>query len=351
MKGFVHAGRTPASGRGVAACPTKPRRRGPRAGRRDRVRRLHLAAGRGGDERAEHQGRRRQRRRERVAWTTWGLPGDRRTPPGRRRSGRPYTRRDRLPAGATAGASPWTWPALALLAGRARSARLRSALPMPEPSPQPARLLSVNVGRPRARRHRTAHRPHRDLEAPRRRARRGAGREPRRRRPGRPHGARRARQGGLRVRPRRDPRVGGRAGPPPRPGGVRREPHGRGPGRVGRAARRALEDRDDAARGRPAPAAVLQARPADAGPEVRQALRRGLAARRLPADREEGELGAGDRVEVDVDALPDHAVTVRLVSDAILPDHGLIPQVLEAPQLLPSLREWLSGRRDAGAPG
>jgi MOSC domain-containing protein YiiM len=65
---------------------------------------------------------------------------------------------------------------------------------------------------------------------------------------------------------------------------------------------------------------------------------------------EEGELGAGDRVEVDVDALPDHAVTVRLVSDAILRDHGLIPQVLEAPQLLPSLREWLSGR-DAGAAG
>ena len=65
---------------------------------------------------------------------------------------------------------------------------------------------------------------------------------------------------------------------------------------------------------------------------------------------EEGELGAGDLVEVEVDALPDHAVTVRLVSDAILLDHGLIPQVLEAPQLLPSLREWLSGR-DPGAAG
>jgi MOSC domain-containing protein YiiM len=65
---------------------------------------------------------------------------------------------------------------------------------------------------------------------------------------------------------------------------------------------------------------------------------------------EEGELGAGDRVDVEIDALPDHAVTVRLVSDAILLDHGLIPQVLEAPQLLPSLREWLSGR-GAGAAG
>jgi MOSC domain-containing protein YiiM len=59
---------------------------------------------------------------------------------------------------------------------------------------------------------------------------------------------------------------------------------------------------------------------------------------------EEGELGAGDAVEVDVAALPDHGVTVRLISDAILLDHGLIPQVLEAPQLLPSLREWMTGR-------
>ena len=64
---------------------------------------------------------------------------------------------------------------------------------------------------------------------------------------------------------------------------------------------------------------------------------------------EEGELGAGDRVEVDLDALPDHAVTVRLVSDAILLDPGLAPQVLEAPQLLPSLREWLSGRGTGAA--
>jgi MOSC domain-containing protein YiiM len=59
---------------------------------------------------------------------------------------------------------------------------------------------------------------------------------------------------------------------------------------------------------------------------------------------EEGELGAGDAVEVDLAALPDHGVTVRLISDAILLDHSLIPQVLEAPQLLPSLREWMTGR-------
>ena len=57
---------------------------------------------------------------------------------------------------------------------------------------------------------------------------------------------------------------------------------------------------------------------------------------------EEGELGAGDAVEVDVAALPDHGVTMRLLSDAILLDHDLIPQALEAPQLLPALREWLT---------
>jgi MOSC domain-containing protein YiiM len=59
---------------------------------------------------------------------------------------------------------------------------------------------------------------------------------------------------------------------------------------------------------------------------------------------EEGELGAGDAVEVELDALPDHGVTVRLISDAILLDHTLIPQALEAPQLLPSLRGWMTGR-------
>ena len=58
---------------------------------------------------------------------------------------------------------------------------------------------------------------------------------------------------------------------------------------------------------------------------------------------EEGELGTGDPVEVDTGALPDHGVSVRLVSDAILLDHDLIPQVLEAPQLLPSIREWMTG--------
>ena len=59
---------------------------------------------------------------------------------------------------------------------------------------------------------------------------------------------------------------------------------------------------------------------------------------------EEGKLGAGDAVNVDTARLPDHGVTMRLISDAILLDHSLIPNVLEAPQLLPGLREWMTAR-------
>jgi MOSC domain-containing protein YiiM len=59
---------------------------------------------------------------------------------------------------------------------------------------------------------------------------------------------------------------------------------------------------------------------------------------------EEGELGAGDAIAVDVDSLPDHGVTMRLISDAIVLDHTLIPQVLEAPTLLRSLRGWMTER-------
>jgi MOSC domain-containing protein YiiM len=59
---------------------------------------------------------------------------------------------------------------------------------------------------------------------------------------------------------------------------------------------------------------------------------------------EEGELGVGDAIEVDVTALPDHGVTMRLISDAILLDHSLMPQALDAPQLIPSLRDWMTAR-------
>lgn len=55
-----------------------------------------------------------------------------------------------------------------------------------------------------------------------------------------------------------------------------------------------------------------------------------------------GHVEAGDAIEVDLSNLPDHGVTMRTVSDAILLDHHLIPQVLAVPNLLPSLREWMT---------
>jgi len=57
---------------------------------------------------------------------------------------------------------------------------------------------------------------------------------------------------------------------------------------------------------------------------------------------EEGELGGGDEIEVERDAGQDHGVSVRLVSDAILNDHELVPQALAAPQLIPKLRELMA---------
>ena len=57
---------------------------------------------------------------------------------------------------------------------------------------------------------------------------------------------------------------------------------------------------------------------------------------------DEGDLGAGDAVEV-VDR-PDHGVTVQVVSDAILKDISLGPRALEAPQLARGLADWLRER-------
>jgi MOSC domain-containing protein YiiM len=57
---------------------------------------------------------------------------------------------------------------------------------------------------------------------------------------------------------------------------------------------------------------------------------------------EEGDLGAGDAIEVDLAARPDHGVTARLVADAMLLDHTLIPQVRKAPQLIDTLREQMA---------
>ncbi|MBS1892576.1 MAG: MOSC domain-containing protein [Actinobacteria bacterium] len=54
---------------------------------------------------------------------------------------------------------------------------------------------------------------------------------------------------------------------------------------------------------------------------------------------EEGEIGAGD--EIEVSGRPEHGVDVRLVADAFMLDHSLIPRAKEAPQLLDSLREQM----------
>jgi MOSC domain-containing protein YiiM len=57
---------------------------------------------------------------------------------------------------------------------------------------------------------------------------------------------------------------------------------------------------------------------------------------------EEGELGAGDAIEVDLAGRPEHGVSVRLVADAMLLDHSLIPRAEEAPQLIATLREQMA---------
>ncbi|HEX2086953.1 MAG TPA: MOSC domain-containing protein [Solirubrobacteraceae bacterium] len=54
---------------------------------------------------------------------------------------------------------------------------------------------------------------------------------------------------------------------------------------------------------------------------------------------EEGELGAGDAVEVV--HRPDHAVTMRLMMHAALVDRSRLPELLAAPDLVPSWREWI----------
>jgi MOSC domain-containing protein YiiM len=56
----------------------------------------------------------------------------------------------------------------------------------------------------------------------------------------------------------------------------------------------------------------------------------------------EGELGGGDPIEVDLGGRPDHGVSVRLVADAMLVDHSLIPRAQEAPQLISTLREQMA---------
>ena len=59
---------------------------------------------------------------------------------------------------------------------------------------------------------------------------------------------------------------------------------------------------------------------------------------------EEGELGAGDAVEI-VDR-PEHGVTIRLVSDAMLLDETLLRQTLPATQLPEGLHAWIAQRAE-----
>ena len=57
---------------------------------------------------------------------------------------------------------------------------------------------------------------------------------------------------------------------------------------------------------------------------------------------EPGDVGAGDTVEL-VER-PEHGVTVALVNDAVLHDHGLAARALEAPQLAESIASELRQR-------
>lgn len=57
---------------------------------------------------------------------------------------------------------------------------------------------------------------------------------------------------------------------------------------------------------------------------------------------EEGELGAGDRVEVV--RRPEHDVTMRLMMHAALVDSGRLPELLAAPDLIADWRDWIEER-------
>lgn len=56
----------------------------------------------------------------------------------------------------------------------------------------------------------------------------------------------------------------------------------------------------------------------------------------------EGEIGAGD--EIRVVSTPGHGVTVRLMSEALLVDHALLPQLLAVPRLSDQWRHWIEER-------
>ena len=57
---------------------------------------------------------------------------------------------------------------------------------------------------------------------------------------------------------------------------------------------------------------------------------------------EEGELGAGDAIEIV--RRPDHDVTMRLMMHAALVDKDRLPDLLAAPELIAEWREWIEER-------
>jgi MOSC domain-containing protein YiiM len=65
-----------------------------------------------------------------------------------------------------------------------------------------------------------------------------------------------------------------------------------------------------------------------------KALRPGAYLRVIGA----GEIGAGDAIEV-VER-PEHDVTMRLIAEAVLADHGIARRLLAAPRLSPAYRQW-----------
>jgi MOSC domain-containing protein YiiM len=56
----------------------------------------------------------------------------------------------------------------------------------------------------------------------------------------------------------------------------------------------------------------------------------------------EGTIGPGDRIEIT--SRPDHGITCRMVSDALLRDPTLLSVVVRAPELPSSLRAWMMDR-------
>ena len=57
---------------------------------------------------------------------------------------------------------------------------------------------------------------------------------------------------------------------------------------------------------------------------------------------EEGDIGAGDPIEIT--RRPEHGITCRMVSDALLRDPALLPIVVRAEELPLDLRSWMMSR-------